>query len=85
MRIKFCEKIVEFYPYRTAKVLYTFCEDCSASSEQSFWLVEQIKRYVEENGYKMGNHICWKTESGLCYQYSDHSLLIGTELIKDNW
>lgn len=70
-------KITEFYSYRTAIVTGVKIEDKTIS--------ETVREFVTENGYKMDNHICFTTDNGLAFMYSDRCLYIGTHVIKRNW
>ena len=70
-------KIKEFYYYRTAIVSGIKIEDKTIS--------ETVREFVTENGYKMDNHICFTTDNGLAFMYSDRCLYIGTHIIKRNW
>ena len=70
-------KIKEFYYYRTAIVTGIKIEDKTIS--------ETVREFVTENGYKMDNHICFTTDNGLAFMYSDRCLYIGTHIIKRNW
>ena len=71
-------KITEFYPYRTAIVTgICVAEDTSIS--------EIVKGFLEDNGYKFDNHICFTTNNGLAFMYSSRCLYIGTKVTKRNW
>lgn len=70
-------KIKEFYSYRTAIATGVKIEDKTIS--------ETVREFVTENGYKMDNHICFTTDNGLAFMYSDRCLYIGTHVIKRNW
>ena len=71
-------KVTEFYPYRTAIVTgICVAEDTSIS--------ETVKEFLEENGYKFDNHICFTTNNGLAFMYSGRCLYIGTKVTKRNW
>ena len=71
-------KITEFYPYRTA-IVTGICvtEDTSIS--------EIVREFLEDNGYKFDNHICFTTNNGLAFMYSSKCLYIGTKVTKRNW
>lgn len=69
--------IVEFYPYRKAMVAQAVTFDLD-----DFDVNVVLKRYLEEQGYKKDNHICWKTAEGLYFQYSDGTLYVGLSIIK---
>lgn len=71
--------IDEFYTYRTAVVessliIHLDQKECN-----------MIRNYVKEQGYKPDNHICWKNKDGMCFMYSDRTLIIGLSIIKRNW
>ena len=71
-------KITEFYPYRTAIVTGIYVsEDTSIS--------EIVREFLEDNGYKFDNHICFTTNNGLAFMYSGRCLYIGTKVTKRNW
>lgn len=70
-------EITEFYSYRTAIVTGVKIEDKT--------ITETIREFVTENGYKMDNHICFTTNNGLAFMYSDRCLYVGTNIIKRNW
>ena len=71
-------KITEFYPYRTAIVTGIYVsEDTSIS--------EIVREFLEDNGYKFDNHICFTTNNGLAFMYSSKCLYIGTKVTKKNW
>lgn len=72
-----CLNITEFYPYRTAIVTGICFTDKTIS--------ETVREFLTENGYKMDNHICFITDNGLAFMYSDRCLYVGTKVIKRNW
>jgi hypothetical protein len=72
----YIEKIEEFYPYRRALLNGHFFS-CTLTEEDFSALSKAITR----QGYKMDNHICWKTESGICMMYSDGHLYMSHKLI----
>lgn len=72
-------KIVAFYKYRTARVFGFSISDIDKES------IDDIREVLELNGYAMDNHICWTTEDGFSYMWSDRRLTIGTRLIVENW
>lgn len=78
MKVRIYGEIVEFYTYRSALVAHSF-----AIEDEDGSLDAMVRRYVERNNYNMDNHICWKTDRGLCYRYSDRKLFIGTEIISN--
>lgn len=71
--------IVEFYTYRSAKVNWSFNIELSRED------IDNLHEYIEDNGYKPDNHICWKDSNGICCWYMDRTLYIGTEIIKKNY
>ena len=80
--ICFHGEIVEFYTYRSARVPGAIILDFSQNWEDIY---KHIKHYVERNGYRMDNHICWKTDDGLYCMLHDHKITIGTEILKGYW
>lgn len=72
-------KIVAFYKYRTARVFGFSISDIDIES------IYDIQEVLEANGYTMDNHICWTTEDGFSYMWSDRGLTIGTKLVVENW
>ena len=70
--------ITEFYTYRTA-IVTGFCIAVNETMSKT------IREFLTDNDYKMDNHICWKTDNGLTFMYSDRCLYIGTKVIKRNW
>ena len=76
----FTGKIVKFYPYRTALA------GSSTYVELSREDIEVLRKFIEdENGYKIDNHICFQTDDGKCYMYSDRTLYIGGKISVRNW
>lgn len=71
-------EIVEFWSYRKA-IVY------SAVVIRVPRISAIVREYVESNGHKMDNHICWKTSCGLYYMYSDHTLYIGDSIDVRSW
>ena len=72
-------KIVQFWTYRKAKVI----ADCMFNLND--YQTTQIKKYLENNGKHIGNHICWQTNNGLYYMYSDSKLYIGSQISIESW
>lgn len=73
-------KITNFYSYRTALVHGFIIED---DKDHTLW--NKVSRFVEKrNGYHMDNHICFSTENGLNFMWSDGRLIIGNLTIR-NW
>lgn len=72
-------KIVAFYRYRTALVFGFIVSDVDENT------LRAVRRVLKRNGYEMDNHICWTTEDGLSYMWSDGRLTVGTRLIVRNW
>lgn len=70
-------KIIRFHSYRKARV-FGITIECDAKT------TTKIKNHIEEQGYKMDNHICWEYDNLKC-MYSDHVLTIGTEISIKNW
>lgn len=78
MNIDFLDtEIKNFYPYRRNRCCPSFVINNVSFSE--------IKEYVEEQGFRMDNHISWENEQGLCFTYSDHTLYIGNKMIGRSW
>lgn len=71
--------IVEFYPYRSARVHYSFCIDLSRD------YLDEVNSYIRNNGYTPDNHICWKDRNGVCCWKMDRMLYVGTSIIKGNY
>lgn len=71
--------ISEFYTYRTANIEISFSTELDEIS------IKQLSRYIERNGYRMGNHICWKNNKGLYFRYSDGKLHVGHRIIIERW
>lgn len=81
MKIEFriFSKIVNFYPYRTARV-------CGVSiKSENHDLYEQVREFVEKNDYRMDNHICFKTDNGIYFMWSGNCLYVGTKVHIGNW
>ena len=71
--------IEKFYTYRSAQVAADLWVDLDDFE------IKLLSKCIEENGYRMDNHICWKMKDGLCLSYSDHKLGIGTKIIEERW
>jgi hypothetical protein len=71
--------ISEFYTYRTANI------EISLSIELSETEIKQLSKYIEREGHRMDNHICWKNTKGLYFRYSDGKLSIGHRIIIERW
>lgn len=77
--ITFLSTIEKFYTYRTALL------------DASVWvpLNEKdkhfLKLYLERNGHKMSNHICWKCKDNTCFAYIDGELGVGVAIIEGNY
>ncbi len=69
--------IKNFYSYRSNRCSHSFVIDHVPFNE--------IKEYIEEQGFRMDNHISWENKYGLCFTYSDHSLYIGNKMIGRSW
>lgn len=72
-------EIVAFYKYRTARVFGFSISNIDKD------LIYDIREVLELNGYAVDNHICWTTEDGLSYMWSDGRLTVGTNLVVRNW
>lgn len=77
--ICFKGQIQRFWPYRSA-----FAETQVQLDLEDFD-IKILKRFVEENGYRMDNHISFELESGLYCTYSDHKLYISSTIIEGKW
>lgn len=71
----FSKEITEFYPYRSAKCIYSMQILLSPSQK------EDLRNYL---GPKIDNHITWKS-GDLCYTYSGGILFIGTSIKVGCW
>lgn len=71
--------ISEFYTYRTANIEISLIVELDEIS------IKQLNRYIERNGYRMDNHICWKNNKGLYFRYSDGKLHVGHRIIIERW
>lgn len=69
--------ITAFYSYRKARV---WGVSLTVTERQK----DDIKEYLETNGYKMDNHICWSSDK-LHFMYSDGCLFIGTDISIKSW
>ena len=67
-----------FWSYRRAYVEPQFTVDLNNHQ----WAL--LSRYLERNGHKLENHICWKA-GDFYYQYSDYSLYVGTTIVEKRW
>ena len=71
--------IDKFYTYRTALL------------QASIWIhLEEderakLRKYLERQGYKYDNHICWRNKDGMCFAYSDGSLGLGLEIVEGRY
>lgn len=70
--------ITKFYPYRRA-IVTGLCIDVNETMSKI------IREFLTDNGYKMDNHICWKTDNGLTFMYSDRHLYINTKVREERW
>ena len=78
MEIDFCfTGIKDFYTYRSNRCIHTLI-----IYNVPF---KYIKEYIEEQNYKMDNHISWRDNNGLCFTYSDHNLYIGCFMTNKSW
>lgn len=71
--------ITKFYTYRTAYVY-----GVSIENDENRELYKEVKSFVEENGHRMDNHICFSTDFGVDFMWSDNTLIVG-ELTAKNW
>ena len=71
--IHFHGNITQFYTYRTKRVVPCIVVDTTNKDE--FFL----KRFLQDQGYQMDNHIAFVIDNKQYVWYSDHKLLIGTE------
>lgn len=69
--------ITVFYSYRKARV---WGVSFTVTERQK----DDIREYLESNGHKMDNHICWSSDK-LNFMYSDGCLFIGTEISVKSW
>lgn len=76
----YIEKIEEFYPYRRALLDGHFFS-CTLTGDDLLGLSKALLRH----GYRLDNHICWKTESGICMMYSDGHLYMSHKLVVEKW
>ena len=70
----FCDKVVKFYPYRTARLRnWGLVIDVDDND------FEKIRDALKHSGFYMDNHIVFSTEA--CnFWYSDSKLYIGGEI-----
>ncbi len=71
--------IEKFYTYRTALIDASIWIDLEAGERQ------MLRKYLQNMGYRMDNHICWKNKDGMCFMYSDNKLGLGTNLREMCW
>ena len=76
---RFERKVINFYPYRTACIDQIFLE----IENEDLWIY--VKKFLEQNGYQINNHVCWTLDNGISAMYSDSRLMFGTEIIVKNW
>ena len=69
----------KFYPYRRALLCASIWIKLDEDGKRF------LAKYLERQGYKFDNHICWKLADGCCFSYSDGKLGIGTEIIEERW
>ena len=69
--------IKNFYSYRSNRCSHSFVIDNVPFNK--------IKEYVEEQGFRMDNHISWENKYGLCFTYSDHRLYVGYKMTNKSW
>lgn len=75
-------QIKDFYTYRTATA---FGGVKITDQTNKNMLRENVKNYLEEQGYRMDNHICWTNIEGINFMWSDNALYIGGKLTIKNW
>ena len=73
------DTIIKFYPYRTAYVAGVCIEN-----DENNNLYKEVKSFVEGEGYKMDNHICFTTNEGVNFMWTDNTLIVGY-LNERNW
>lgn len=81
MKIWFESKIDKFWSYRSAVMSY---KNIRIEFEVDNDLHTAIERFLNENGYKIDNHICWKSGDLYCC-YSDGRLRIGDGVTEGNY
>lgn len=74
-------KITNFYTYCTALVHGFLIQ---TEGEEHEYLYDKLKCFIERNSYHMDNHICFTTDNGMNYMWSDGNLTIDNLTIK-NW
>lgn len=80
MKIEFpYDKISAFYPYRSARA---FSDLYLKDENNELW--DAIRERLEEDGYKIDNHICF-TINNINYMWSDCQLYIGGKLTVSRW
>lgn len=77
--------IKRFYTYRSGSINHLTLVIEDRESADSTMLASKVKKYLESQGYRMDNHICWETTSGVCYGYSDHKLYVGSSITEGRW
>lgn len=82
-RINLYGDVEKFYSYRSAVVIpiVLTIED----NESKLW--KRVERYLsnQDTPIRMDNHICWKTTTGICMEYSDGKLYIGPSIREGRW
>ena len=81
VKIRLYGEVRKFYPYRSAILvgLNLVIEDEEGN------LAKVVEKYLKPQGYRMDNHICWETTTGVCFEYSDHKLYIGSSIKEGRW
>lgn len=74
--------VKKFYSYRSGLLgnLTLVIEDREGSN-----LSMAVRNYLNSQGYRMDNHICWESTSGVCYGYSDHKFYVGSYIKEERW
>ena len=72
-------EITKFWTYRTAFVPGIIVLEMSEYDRL------EIKNFLDNNGYKIDNHICWQMEDGVYCMYSDLKLHIAGTIEEMNW
>lgn len=75
----FHDKVVKFYPYRTARL-----RNWGLVVETNDYDHEEIRDALTRGGFRMDNHIVFSTE--VCnFWYSDGKLYIGGEIWEESY
>lgn len=79
MIFNFDVNITEFYMYRSAITTPTVIITLTQYDTVC------LKNFVETQGYKLDNHISFKTDNNICFTYTDCKLYIGTSMEVKSW